>query len=265
MSNEVINEVKDGIENEVVENVRDGVINEVENEVEDGIENEVLNELVDGVENKVKDGVINEVENEVKDGVEDGAVDDQIINGVLYGVTDGAEDFNAGFNASKGAELITEELYVYKPVQYNYLWYTSWLFLFNSCYTVYLKKYDFAVFPGAIFVTSINYWRNPRFNSWERTFDVTCVHSSVAYNIFRSFGAEYSNTFYMYIVVGLLCYLLSNYNHRQNRLYVSSFFHSLVHLFGNMAVWYLYSGYIADTWDNPITQRVRNSLEDMAE
>ena len=209
--------------------------------------------------NKVKDGLINKVEN--------GAVDDQIINGLIYGLTDGAEDLNAGFNASKGAgaELINEELYVYKPVQYNYLWYTSWLFLFNSCYTVYLKKYDFALVPGAIFVTSINYWRNPRFNSWERTLDVACVHSSVAYNIFRSFGAEYSNMFYMYIVVGLFCYILSNYNHRQNRLYVSSFFHSLVHVFGNVAVFYLYSGYIADAWDNPITQRVRNALENMAE
>ena len=223
--------------------------NEVENEVKDGIENEVINEVSYGVINEVKDG----------------AVDDQIINGVLYGVTDGAEDFNASKNASKGAELIKEELYVYKPVQYNYLWYTSWLFLFNSCYTVYLNKYDFALFPGAIFVTSINYWRNPRFNSWERTLDVACVYSSVAYNIFRSFGAEYSNTFYMYIVIGLFSYLLSNYNHRQNRLYASSFFHSLVHVFGNVAVWYLYSGYVADAWDNPITQRVRNALENMAE
>ena len=225
--------------------------------------NGVINEVI----NKVKDGVLNKVEN----GVEDGAIDDQIINGVLYGVTDGAEDFNASKNASFNASInedITEvkvELYVYKPVQYNYLWYTSWLFLFNSCYTVYLNKYDFTVFPGAIFVTSINYWRNPRFNSWERTLDVACVYSSVADNIFRSFGAEYSKTFYMYIVIGLFSYLLSNYNHRQNRLYVSSFFHSLVHVFGNVAVWYLYSGYVADAWDNPITQRVRNALENMAE
>ena len=207
------------------------------------MENEVVeNEVVENV----TDGVINEVENEVENEVKDGAIDDQIINGLLYGLTDGAEDFNASKNASFNASIKEVELYVYKPVQYNYLWYTSWLFLFNSCYTVYLNKYDFTVFPGAIFLTSINYWRNPRFNSWERTLDVACVYSSVAYNIFRSFGAEYSNTFYMYIVIGLFCYLLSNYNHRQNRLYASSFFHSLVHVFGNVAVWYLYSGYVAD-------------------
>lgn len=217
------------------------------------------NGVINVMENKVENGAINEVE--------DGAIDDQIINGVLYGVTDGAEDFNASFNASFNANINEDEveLYVYKPVQYNYLWHTSWLFLFNSCYTVYLKKYDFALFPGAIFLTSINYWRNPRFNSWERTLDVACVYSSVAYYLFRGAGAEYSNTFYIYIALGLFSYLLSNYNHRQNRLYVSSFFHSLVHVFGNVAVWYLYSGYIADAWDNPITQSFRNALENMAE
>ena len=190
------------------------------------------------------------------------AVENAAFNAVENAAFNAVE--NAAFNANENAAfnaVENAELYVYNPIQYNYLWYTSWSFLLTTCYTVYLQKYNFVIFPGTIFVTSLNYWRNPRYNTWERTLDVGCVHSSVAYNIFRSFGAEYAYPFYVYILVGLLCYILSNYNHRQKRLYLSSFFHSLVHVFGNMAILYLYSGYIVDVWDNPITQGVRDVLE----
>ena len=175
-------------------------------------------------------------------------------------------DPNLGFDLDPELDPdLGEELAIYKPVQYNYLWHTSWLFLLSACYTVYLQKYDFAVFPSAIFLTSLNYWRNPRFNSWQRTLDVGCVQSSVVYSIFRSSGAENAYPFCTYMTIGLFCYLLSNYNHRLKRLYVSSMFHSLVHVFGNVAIVYLYSGEIIDTWDNPVMRWVRVVLENLVE
>jgi hypothetical protein len=218
----------------------------------------------------------NAVENEVAEANEGAAANanvganegaNEVANEVANeGANEGANEV-ANEGANEGANEVANEveIHVYNPIQYNYLWYTSWSFLLTTCYTVYLQKYNFVIFPGTIFVTSLNYWRNPRYNTWERTLDVGCVYSSVAYNIFRSFGAEYAYPFYVYILVGLLCYILSNYNHRQKRLYMSSFFHSLVHVFGNVAVIYLYSGYIYDTWDNPITQGVRNVLENMVD
>ena len=186
----------------------------------------------------------------------------ELVNAGENAAENAAENANEG--AALGAEVVNavvEEIYVYNPIQYNYLWHTSWSFFLTTCYTVYVKKYNFVIFPGTIFVTSLNYWRKPRYNTWERTLDVSCVHSSVIYNIFRSFGAEYAYTFYVYISIGLLCYILSNYNHDQKRLYLSSLFHSLVHVFGNVGVIYLYSGHIFDAWDNPITQGVRDVLE----
>lgn len=121
-------------------------------------------------------------------------------------------------------EVEEEEIYVYNPIQYNYLWHTSWSFLLTTCYTVYVQKYNFVIFPGTIFVTSLNYWRKPRYNSWERTLDVSCVHSSVVYNIFRSVGAEYAYPFYVYISIGLFCYILSNYNHEKKDFSCLRFF-----------------------------------------
>ena len=199
------------------------------------------------------------------------------LQGVADGVADGVLD-HAGLCAelaqASGPELareigvdsaLTQDLAVYQPVQYNYLWHTSLLFLFSACYTVYQQKYDLVVYPATIFVTSLNYWRNPKFNSWQRTLDVGCVQSSVVYHIFRSSGAENAYPFYTYMLIGFLCYLISNYNHRLKRLYMSSVFHSLVHVFGNIAIVYLYSGEIMDSWDNPVMRGVRIVLENLVD
>uniref|UniRef100_A0A6C0I7B0 Uncharacterized protein n=1 Tax=viral metagenome TaxID=1070528 RepID=A0A6C0I7B0_9ZZZZ len=148
-----------------------------------------------------------------------------------------------------------EEVCIYEPCQYNYLWYTSWLFLTSTFYSIYQAKYAFAIWPGGIFITSLNYWKKPRYNTWERTLDVGYVYSSIAYNFFRGVGCQNSYKFYLYFWIAFVCYLLSNYNHRQKRLYISALLHSMVHLFGNISTIYLYSGEIHDAWDNPITQR----------
>ena len=230
-----------------------------------------VNEVTDGVTDGVLDraGLYAELaqnlgadlarENEPKLAAEFGHTFEPIVYDSL--------DPNLGFDLDPELEPEEsgQELAIYKPVQYNYLWHTSWLFLLSACYTAYLQKYDFVVFPSTIFVTSLNYWRNPRFNSWQRTLDVGCVQSSVVYNIFRSSGAENAYPFYMYMTIGLFCYLLSNYNHRLDRLYVSSMFHSLVHVFGNIAIVYLYSGEIIDTWNNPVIRWIRIVLENLVD
>ena len=133
---------------------------------------------------------------------------------------------------------------IYEPIQYKYLWKTSWLFLGTTCYAICYQtyNYEFIITPGSIFITSINYWKNPINDSWERNLDVLCVFVSIGYNIIRSIGATYANVFYLYLALGFSSYLLSNYNHRRKRLYMSAFLHSLVHLFSNIALIYLYSG-----------------------
>ena len=154
-----------------------------------------------------------------------------------------------------------DEVCIYKPCQYNYLWSTSWLFLVTTGYTVYQQKYDFVIFPSGIFLTSLNYWKQPKLNSWERNLDIGYVYYSIVYNLFRSIGAQEANKLYTYFVIGLLFYMLSNYNHRHNRLYVSALCHSFVHLFGNIALIYLYSGHIDTVWDNALIQKMLYMLE----
>ena len=99
-----------------------------------------------------------------------------------------------------------DEVCIYKPCQYNYLWSTSWLFLVTTGYTVYQQKYEFLIFPSGIFLTSLNYWKQPKFNSWERNLDIGYVYYSIGYNLFRSIGAQEANKLYTYFVIssGLL-------------------------------------------------------------
>jgi hypothetical protein len=139
------------------------------------------------------------------------------------------------------------------------------MFLVTTCYAVYQTKYEFIVFPTGIFLTSINYWRKPVYNSWQRSLDVFYVYFSVFYNIFRSLGAEYMYQFNSFVLLGLLFYILSNYNHRKKRLYMSALLHSIAHLLGNVALLYLYSGEILTMGYNPAVREIRDICENMVD
>lgn len=157
------------------------------------------------------------------------------------------------------------DICIYEPIQYNYLWKSSCMFLVTTCYAVYQTKYEFIVFPTGIFLTSINYWRKPVYNSWQRSLDVFYVYFSVFYNIFRSLGAEYMYQFNSFVLLGLLFYILSNYNHRKKRLYMSALLHSIAHLLGNVALLYLYSGEILTMGYNPAVREIRDICENMVD
>lgn len=157
------------------------------------------------------------------------------------------------------------EICIYEPIQYNYLWKSSCMFLVTTCYTVYQAKYEFIVFPAGVFLTSINYWRKPVYNSWQRSLDVFYVYFSIFYNMFRSLGAKYMYQFNSFVLLGLLFYILSNYNQRQKRLYMSALLHSIVHLLGNVALIYLYSGEILTMGYNPAVRGIRDICENMVD
>ena len=154
---------------------------------------------------------------------------------------------------------------IYEPIQYNYLLKSSCMFLVTTCYTVYQAKYEFIVFPAGVFLTSINYWRKPVYNSWQRSLDVFYVYFSIFYNMFRSLGAKYMYQFNSFVLLGLLCYILSNYNQRQKLLYMSALLHSIVHLLGNVALIYLYSGEILIMGYNPAVRGILDICENMVE
>ena len=66
-------------------------------------------------------------------------------------------------------KMISREITGYlKPSQYNIIWNLAWLSLSSSVYATYKGHYNLAFIPGGVFLTSINYWRNPEVRSWRR-------------------------------------------------------------------------------------------------
>jgi hypothetical protein len=124
----------------------------------------------------------------------------------------------------------------------NYLFYLSWLSLGSSFYAMYKSYFGLAFVPGGVFITSINYWRNPDY-SWRRYVDIVYVHLSMMYQVYRAYNSQYARWYYLTLCIGCSFYPLAVYYHKKNQ-WLSTFLHGCIHIFGNISNFILYSGYI---------------------
>jgi hypothetical protein len=88
---------------------------------------------------------------------------------------------------------------VYNPDQCKVLLTSSSMFLLTTIYiyTFTQYKYDLILVPAGTFLTSINYWKKPRYNSWQRNLDVFYIYTSFSYHTIRCYNAEYIHYFVM--------------------------------------------------------------------
>ena len=150
-------------------------------------------------------------------------------------------------------ENIKEEIdkdLVYLPECSRILWTSSWLFLGTSAYTVYNLHYDLVIVPGGLFLTSINYWRDPHFNSWQRTLDVNYIYFSFSYQLMRCYSAQYILHFLLGLAFCCFLYKLSLITFDYKMFFLSTLLHSSLHIFANLSLLGLNSGYIEPFCDN---------------
>ena len=69
--------------------------------------------------------------------------------------------------------------------QYNMLWSTSWITLYPTLMALHRKQYDMALGTGVVFLTSLNYWKDPT-NEMNRLIDVTTVRCVLLYQLYNS-------------------------------------------------------------------------------
>lgn len=127
------------------------------------------------------------------------------------------------------------------PDQSKFLWYSSSLGLGSFIYDFYKKKYDISFATAAIFLTSINYWRHPTY-CWRRKLDITTACSVASYCTFRAIGSQYQYPFNLALFSGLLFYPLGVYYYNKKKYWVSTYFHSAVHISANISNIILCSG-----------------------
>jgi hypothetical protein len=149
---------------------------------------------------------------------------------------------------------------VYNPDQCKVLLTSSSMFLLTTIYiyTFTQYKYDLILVPAGTFLTSINYWKKPRYNSWQRDLDVFYIYTSFSYQTIRCYNAEYIHYFVMYMFIGICFYRLSAYMYDKKYTWVSVFMHSCLHMFANIAILNVNSGYIEPFCGNSITQTIFN-------
>ena len=127
------------------------------------------------------------------------------------------------------------------PDHHWILWKTSWYSLVSALFAASLGKFDLAIGPMAIFLTSINYWYHPDY-SWRRYLDMAVVTTALTYHLYRAYFAENGLVYYVLIVIALSCFQIGQYYYSNKKEWESTVSHAGLHVIGNIANIILYSG-----------------------
>ena len=119
----------------------------------------------------------------------------------------------------------------------------SYLFLINVIYAYYSNLYVLIFLYTGGLVTSLNYWRYPRYD-YNRLFDMFWIISGTMYH-YTYCNLIQTNIYYILyhfvVIIGLLCYGGSCYYTKKNQN-MCSIYHMGSHIFGHIAHFILYTG-----------------------
>jgi predicted membrane channel-forming protein YqfA (hemolysin III family) len=122
----------------------------------------------------------------------------------------------------------------------NKVLYSSLLTSIPGIYAFINGYYIESIVHFLIVFTSINYWKDPRFFSWERYLDKLVVISGLIYLFIRSIKSKNNSIFHKFLILGIICYFLSIYYSKQKQWEYSSNMHTLMHIFINIGIFLLY-------------------------
>jgi hypothetical protein len=129
------------------------------------------------------------------------------------------------------------------PQHYNYLWRLSWLHLPSAIYAINRGYYSCGILSGTVFLTSLNYWRNPE-EGWRRRLDILCVRAALGYHLISGYNSnnKYSTQYYTITIAAVSCYPIGIYFYNKNQLWASTISHGFVHILSFIGNNLLYSG-----------------------
>ena len=140
---------------------------------------------------------------------------------------------------------------IYLPDQYYFIRNLSFMMLVSALNVFYHGHYDMCIMVIIVQFTSILYWSKPEYN-WKRNLDMVCANGTVLYHCVRAYGSDNSILFYIFTSFGVLCYFYSWKYYYQNEYWYSTYLHSAVHVFFNIAMNTLYIGHIVSICNNEI-------------
>ena len=135
----------------------------------------------------------------------------------------------------------------------SFIFRVSFISFLSSIYALHCECYDLAAVPGGVFLTSVNYWRDPVYG-WRRNLDMSYVAAALTYQNYRAYhllspSSPSSSsqlpallTYYTLMGIGIGCYPLSVHLYKKKDIWSSTYVHCLVHVLANIANVVLYSG-----------------------
>jgi hypothetical protein len=127
--------------------------------------------------------------------------------------------------------------------QANYILYLSGLSFVSSFYGFYRGHYFYASLPFAVACTTILYWMNP-VDCWRRYTDMFVATSGITIQLLCATNAQYAVPYYICKIAGMLCYPIGIVFYNSGYIWAGTIWHSGLHILGNIALLFLYSGYI---------------------
>jgi hypothetical protein len=112
----------------------------------------------------------------------------------------------------------------------------SYLCLISSVYSLYNKKYSVFFVASSVFLTSINYWKNP-ISGIRKKIDVTTVIVGLSYNIYQisKTNIYYILFFYLNILMGGICYYIATTYGKKMEFNKSTKWHVGIHVTANIS------------------------------
>jgi hypothetical protein len=127
--------------------------------------------------------------------------------------------------------------------QYSIIYKVSFLSLGSSIYAMYNGYYGMSIYPGGVFLTSVNYWRKPDY-SWRRYLDMGYVKYALTCQLYNAYGAQYGREYCAVTFIAVCFYVLGVYYNKKSLYWHSTYAHCMLHIIANIANLILYSGKI---------------------
>jgi len=127
----------------------------------------------------------------------------------------------------------------------KYIWNISWLALGTSIYGIAKGYTDMGIIHSGVFLTSINYWKNP-IPGWRKNIDIGYVCFSGLYHIWRSQNAEYEKIAQIGCICSMFSFITGVYKYIYKKDVDKSIkWHGACHIFGHGSLIMLYSGIVS--------------------
>ena len=107
---------------------------------------------------------------------------------------------------------------------YKIMWKLSWAILISTFYAGYRGYYDCAALTFCVFVTSINYWRNPVYGL-RRNIDITSAVLTCGHQTYKSFSIDSGMYYRIGVSIALMMYLISWMVYKKTYGYLPFFMH----------------------------------------